>query len=152
MRKPTLMTRFALCTAGLFLLSSAAAAGEKKMMHCFAFTVIDTATDADWQAFYKATDQLPSKIPGISRVWYGKLRAPLNIFNTTPEVSKQLRGGAGKASGEVTLRVRKSGVCMEMENEGTLKTYTTHPFHKEWEAIYAKVRVAGTTTFDILGQ
>ncbi len=41
---------------------------------------------------------------------------------------------------------------MEMENEGTLKTYTAHPYHRGWEAIYEKVRVAGTTTFDIMGQ
>jgi hypothetical protein len=152
MRKLTYVTRFAFCVAGLLLTSGTAPAGEKKVMHCFAFTVIDTATDAEWQAFYKATDQLPSKIPGISRVWYGKLRAPLNQFNTTAEASKQLRAGAEKVPGDVTLRVRKSGVCMEMENEGTLKTYTAHPYHKEWMAIYEKVRVAGTTTFDILGQ
>jgi hypothetical protein len=146
------MRKFALCAAGLLWISGVAVAGEKKMMHCFAFSVIETASDAEWQAFYKATDQLPLKIPGISRVWYGKLRSPLNQFNTTAEVSKQLRAGAEKAAGEVTLRVRKSGVCMEMENEGTLKTYTAHPYHKEWVAIYEKVRVAGTTTFDIIGQ
>ena len=152
MRKLTHVSRFALCVAGLLSMTGTAPAGEKKMMHCFAFTVIDSATDAEWQAFYKATDQLPAKIPGISRVWYGKLRAPLNQFNTTAEAGKQLRAGAEKVTAEVTLRVRKSGVCMEMENEGALKTYTAHPYHKEWMAIYEKVRVAGTTTFDILGQ
>src|SRR5262245_37393656 len=148
MTKLTHFTRLAVCAAGLCLASGIAAAGEKKLMHCFAYTVKDGATEADWQAFYKATDQLPSKIPGISRVWYGKLRQPLNIYGVAPEMSKQLRAGAAKASGEATLNVRKSGVCMEMENEGTLKTYTAHPFHKEWESIYSKVRVEGTTTYD----
>jgi hypothetical protein len=152
MRKLTLVSRFAFCVAGLFLISGTAAAGEKKLMHCFAYTVIDSATEADWQAFYKATDQLPSKIPGISRVWYGKLRAPLAIFSTTPEGRKQLGTGEPKVTAEVTRVVRKSGVCMEMENEGILKTYTAHPFHKEWGAAYSKVRVEGTTTFDIIGQ
>jgi hypothetical protein len=152
MRKLTHVTRYAFCLAGLLSIAGIAAAGEKKLMHCFAYTVIDTASEAEWQAFYKATDQLPTKIPGISKVWYGKLRAPLNIFNTTAEVSKQLRAGAEKVQGDVNLRVRKSGVCMEMENEGTLKTYVAHPYHKEWVAIYEKVRVAGTTTFDIIGQ
>jgi hypothetical protein len=152
MRKLTHVRRFAFGVAGLLLILGIAAAGEKKLMHCFAFTVIDTASEAEWQAFYKATDELPKKIPGIGKVWYGKLRAPLNVFNTTAEVSKQLRAGAEKVPGDVTLRVRKSGVCMEMENEGTLKMYTAHPYHKEWVAIYEKVRVAGTTTFDIIGQ
>ena len=34
----------------------------------------------------------------------------------------------------------------------TLKAYTAHPCHKEWSALYEKVRVAGTTTYDILGE
>jgi hypothetical protein len=41
---------------------------------------------------------------------------------------------------------------MEMANEDTLKTYTDHPFHKQWVDVYSKVRVEGTTTFDVLGQ
>ena len=98
-------------------------------MHCFAFTPIESATVAEWRAFYDATDQLPKKIPGITHVWYGKLRRPLN------------------AGGE-----RKYGVCMEMANEDALKSYGEHPFHKEWMNVYSKVRVEGTTTFDILGQ
>ena len=41
---------------------------------------------------------------------------------------------------------------MEMENEGTLKAYAEDPDHGEWVKAYEKVRVAGTTTFDIIGQ
>lgn len=135
MRTLTYVIRTALCVAGLFLFSGIAPAGEKKMMHCFAFTPIETATDAEWQAFYKATDQLPKKIHGISHVWYGKLRQPLSIFNS-----------------KGTKSVRQYGVCMEMANEDTLKSYVANPFHKEWMDIYSKVRVEGTTTYDILGQ
>ena len=120
------MTRLAFCAAGLFLFTGVAAAGEKKLMHCFAFTPIESATPAQWKAFYDATDQLPKKISGISHVWYGKLRRPLDT--------------------------RKYGVCMEMANEDTLKVYTDHPFHKQWVDVYSKVREEGTTTFDILGQ
>ena len=128
------------------------AAGEKKLMHCFAFTTVEGASDADWQAFYKATDQLPSKVPGISKVWYGKLRAPLNQFTTTGEARKKLAAGEKSVSAEVSRTVRQSGVCMEMADEAALKAYAAHPYHKEWEAAYSKVRVAGTTTYDILGQ
>jgi hypothetical protein len=130
MRKLTHVTRLAVCAAGLFLFSGMSPAGEKKLMHCFAFTPIESATVAEWRAFYDATDQLPKKIPGISHVWYGKLRQALPQGDS----------------------VRKYGVCMEMANEDTLKTYTDHPFHKQWVDVYSKVRVEGTTTFDILGQ
>jgi hypothetical protein len=41
---------------------------------------------------------------------------------------------------------------MEMRDEATLKRYATDPAHAEWVKAYEKVRVAGTTTFDILGQ
>jgi|SRR6266576_953039 antibiotic biosynthesis monooxygenase (ABM) superfamily enzyme len=126
MRKLTHVTRLAFFAAGLFLFTGMAAAGEKKLMHCFAFTPVESATPAQWKAFYDATDQLPKKVPGISHVWYGKLRRNLDT--------------------------RKYGVCMEMANEDTLKVYTDHPFHKQWVDVYSKVREEGTTTFDILGQ
>ena len=40
---------------------------------------------------------------------------------------------------------------MEMANRpGILKEYEAAPSHKEWVSVYEKVRVAGTTTYDIL--
>jgi len=142
-----------LSIAGAFLLSAGlGAAGEKKLMHCFAFTVIETATPAEWDAFAKATDELPGKIPGLTKVWHGKLRAPLNILTTTPETSKKLTAGEKDVAGPVTRTQRRHGVCMEMADEAVLKAYAAHPGHKDWLAVYEKVRVAGTTTIDILGQ
>ena len=105
-------------------------AGEKKLMHCFAFAPVESATAADWDAFYKASDQMPKKIPGVSRVWYGKLRSDLTVNNS----------------------VRKYGMCVEMRDEAALKAYADHPYHRQWVDVYSKVRVEGTTTFDIIGQ
>jgi Stress responsive A/B Barrel Domain len=122
--------------AGVLLFTGALFAGEKKLMHCFAFTVIDTATPAQWQAFMKATDEIPNKIPGVTKVWHGKLRSALSVYD---EDSK-------------TMTKRQHGVCMEMNDAATLTRYAADPYHKEWMAIYEKVRVAGTTTFDILGE
>jgi hypothetical protein len=48
--------------------------------------------------------------------------------------------------------MRQHGVCMLMSGPDALKEYTANPFHKEWMAKYEKVRVAGTTTYDILAQ
>jgi Stress responsive A/B Barrel Domain len=123
------MNKLLLYLAGL-LLASAAMAGEKDLMHCFAFTAVEGATQASWDAFYKATDELPKKIKGITHVWYGKLQRPLKV-------------------GEAT---RQYGVCMEMGNEQTLKDYDSDPAHAAWVEAYSRVRVEGTTTFNILGQ
>ncbi|MBI1898825.1 MAG: hypothetical protein HYS04_20170 [Acidobacteria bacterium] len=140
-------------TALVFLLGAGSAiAGEKKLMHCFAFTPIETASQAEWDAFYKATDAIVGKVPGVTRVWYGKLRQPLAIFQVDAEARKKLGAGEKDVAGKVTRLMRQHGVCMEMDDAGTLKTYAAHPYHEEWMDAYVKVRVAGTTTFDILGQ
>jgi hypothetical protein len=110
--------------------AGALSAAEKKLMHCFAFTTIEQASAADWDAFRSATAELPKKIPGLTDVWYGKLRSPMRTPN-----------GA-----------RSYGVCMEFKDEAALKTYADHEAHKQWQAAYEKVRQPGTTTFDILGE
>ena len=43
-------------------------------------------------------------------------------------------------------------MCMEMTGPDVLKAYDTDPYHKVWADAYAKVRVEGTTTYNILGQ
>lgn len=145
--------RFFLSAAATLLLTAGlAAAGEKGMMHCFAFTVIPEATDADWKAFAEATDQWPAKFKGIQKVWHGKLRSPLQLFIIPADARKKLAGGEKEVDTKATRLLRQHGVCMLMESEATLKEYTTQPYHKEWTAKYEKVRVAGTTTYDILGQ
>lgn len=133
-------------------LATGLTAGEKKLMHCFFFTVVDSATEADWQAFYKATDELPGKIPGLSRVWYGKLARPMAIISPDGETRKKLTKSGEKATGEVTRLDRHFGVCMEFADDAALKAYAPHPAHKEWETVYGKVRMYGTTTVNFMGQ
>ena len=128
-------TRLTTLVVGVALFCSVGLTGEKKLMHCFAFTPVDDATDADWEAFQKATDELPSKIDGLNKVWLGKLRRTQTIY-----------GKSGKA------KERKNGVCMEMDDEAALETYADHVAHREWGKAYFKVRQRGTTTFDILGK
>jgi hypothetical protein len=142
----------AVCAAAL-VLSSAAHAGEKKLMHCFAWTSVTTASQADWDAFFKASDALPSKIEGITHVWYGKLAAPLSQYNVTPKPEDQKKLRAGETVPATAQRVpRDWGMCMEMTGAAALKAYDTDPYHKTWTNAYEKVRVEGTTTFNILGQ
>jgi hypothetical protein len=111
----------------------AANAGEKALLHCFFFTPIAEAGQAEWDAFYEATDELPGKIDGLNRVWMGKL-------TERAAVADQVKLG------------RQFGGCMDFTDEAALQRYATHPAHAAWVQVYEKVRVAGTTTFDILGQ
>ena len=87
MRNWITVSRVLICLAALALATGSLSAAEKKLMHCFTFTPVEEATAADWDAFYKATDELPGKIPGLSRVWHGKLVRPLAIFGTDRETS-----------------------------------------------------------------
>ena len=127
------LVRITALLAAVLLVGSIGSAGEKSLMHCFFYTPIDEATETDWDAFYKASDELPSKIDGLHRIWVGKL-------TERAAVSQQVKLG------------REYGACMELADEAALETYAVHPAHDAWVKIYEKVRVAGTTTFDILGQ
>jgi hypothetical protein len=141
-----------LCFA--LLLSGALHAGEKKLMHCFAWTPVKEATPADWTAFYKASDELPKKIKGLTKVWFGKLEAPFSWTGVTkidPEVRKKLMAGE-TVTADISRTTRDYGMCMEFSSLDAFKAYDADPYHKVWTDAYAKVRVEGTTTFNILGQ
>ena len=146
--------KLAACAALVSFLLPAAHAADGTVLHCFAWTPVKEATDADWQAFYKASDALPQKIHGITKVWYGKLANPLSIV--IPE-SMDNEGYHKLLKGEVLdskiKRVaREYGMCMEMTDAGVLKAYGQDPYHKVWTDAYSKVRVEGTTTFNILSK
>ena len=82
------------------------------------------------------------------------MRAPLNLFSADPKTAKEARASEQKtATGPVKLMQRQWGVCMEMPDDAAfLKSYTANPAHAAWVSAYEKVRVEGTTTFDILGK
>lgn len=148
------MRRFGITIAALVLGSCLAQAGEKGMMHCFAFTPIKEATQAEWNKFYELTSMWPQKYSGIKMVWVGKLRGPLSQYGTTDaEARKKLAAGESGVSGALTFTRREYGACFWFSGgPEQLKEYTANPFHKEWMSAYEKVRVAGTTTYDIIGQ
>lgn len=130
-------------------------AGEKGVMHCFAFSEVEAATPADWEAFAKATDELPGKIPGLLHLMHGKLARPLGLMSAaTPmddATAKQYRAGEAVQANVKMLR-RQYGVCMHFKDEESFKAYGKHEAHAAWVKAYEKVRVAGTTTYQILGK
>lgn len=149
------MQRWIMVLVAAVLAAGAAPAGEKTLMHCFAFGALEKASESDWREFTQATETLPAKIPGLTRVWVGKLRRPIVLAGPAdPESNRQiLAAGIGN---DVTATVRRLeqhwGVCMEMADEATLKVYAKHPAHKAWVALYQKVGRSGSTSFDILGR
>jgi hypothetical protein len=152
MRKVVRLYSLAACAAMLLFSSGVLSAGENKLMHCFYFTPVEGAGQADWDAFAKATDALPGKVPGLTHVWRGKLARNLTVFNPDQAAAAKLKSGEKSVTGQFSPVVRQFGVCMEFDSAAALKTYADHPAHKEWDAIYSKVREYGTTTFDLLGQ
>jgi len=104
---------------------------QKTLLHVFAYTPLEGATQNDYENFKKATAEMAGKIPGLKRVWIGKLREPIP--------------GEGD-------RIRTFGVAMEFDNTQALDNYAVNPVHREWEGIYERIRVQGTTTLDILGE
>lgn len=148
------LMRLMSCLALFLMVHTVAQAGEKSVMHCFAWTPVKEATPADWQAFYKASDALPQKIKGIIRVWYGKLASPLGqakLGDADSATFKKYTTGES-VTVPVSRIAREYGMCMEMRDAAVLKAYDSDPYHKVWTDAYAKVRVEGTTTFNILGQ
>lgn len=101
------------------------------VLHVFAYTPLQSATQKDFDEFKQATGEMVGKVPGLRRVWVGKLREPVPAENEV---------------------IRTFGVAMEFDNLQALNDYASNPIHREWERVYEKVRVRGTTTLDIVGE
>jgi stress responsive alpha/beta barrel protein len=106
------------------------AGSQKSLLHVFAYTPLEGSTPQDFEDFQKATAAMVGQIPGLRRVWVGKLREPL----------------------PVETRIHTYGVAMEFDDAAALDVYAKHPVHDEWVKVYTRVRKEGTTTLDILGQ
>jgi Stress responsive A/B Barrel Domain len=125
-----------LYAAGLLLFLAGCVTGrmssesQKTLMHVFAFTPLEGSSPQDFENFERATVGMLGQIPGLRKVWVGKLREPL----------------------PVETRIHTYGVAMEFDDEEALKAYAQHPAHAAWIKVYDKVRVVGTTTLDILAK
>jgi len=94
------------------------------------------------------------QIDGIIRVWYGKLAAPLHqvkLGKIDRETFQKYQAGEPVTS-PIRLTQRRYGMCVEMRSGEVLKAYETHPYHKVRTDAYERIRVDGTTTFNIPGQ
>jgi hypothetical protein len=78
---------------------------------------------------------------------------------STPEQRQAAVAGVEKMAGQIpgiknvwvkTRRVQPAGydaaIAIEFENEAALKTYETHPAHKEWYDVYVPIRGESRTS------
>src|SRR5947207_15986378 len=56
---------------------------EKTLMHVFLYSPLPGATPQDFDNFKKATGDMVGAVPGLRRVWVGKLREPTPAENDT---------------------------------------------------------------------
>jgi hypothetical protein len=145
--------RFVSIAAIAMILASGLSAGEKKLMHCFAFNIKPETTQADLDALYKLTDGLPGKVPGLSKVWRGELINTLAQFQAADADTQKIFGGGQKTgNGNFNRFVRQQAFCMEMKDKETRDSYGKHPAHAEWRTAYDKVIIPGTTTMTFMGK
>src|ERR1700758_3769767 len=78
-KKIALLTAAAMLFGAGWLAAQQKGKSEKALMHVFAYTPVDGATPQDFADFTKASGDLVGKIPGLKRVWVGKLRRPLDV-------------------------------------------------------------------------
>ena len=127
MRKlfPTLPAAALLFAAGV-LVGQKTVVGEKTLIHTIAFKQVDGATPEQIQEVWAATRRMAAEVPGVKRVWMGK------VPNRGPSFTH--------------------GIVMEFENAAALEKYAPHPAHKKWEEVYFKVRTPGSNTIDVVGE
>ena len=60
------------------------------------------------------------RIKGVSKIWYGKLAAPLSQYSIKVDDAARKKLTAGETvTGEITRSPRDWGMCMEMADEET---------------------------------
>ena len=111
------------------LVGEESASTQRTVVHAAAWTALDTMTPQQFDDFKKLSASLVGQVPGLRRIWVGKLRAPV-----TMEGQK-----------------RDYGVIIEFDDVKTKNAYSdTHP--EPWYSTFNKLRKPGSTNFDVVGE
>ena len=129
-QKPILLLLGAMLFFAGWLAGQARGTTQKTTVHAVAWTLLEGATEQDFENFRVATANLVTVMPGLRRAWVGKLRAPLVVGDTT----------------------RTHGLVLEFDDVQSKEAYSTHPTRAPWAEVWAKVRVPGSTNFDVVGE
>jgi hypothetical protein len=137
--------------AALTMTAGLAAAAEKTMMHCFAFTPIETASEADWKAFYAATDALPKNIPVIKMVSAASCGRPWRSSPSTPSPQEAGGWGEGRDGEGQPRRSRLRRLLRHGRRRPVAEDLRRQPLSQSLDGrLRRRLRVAGTTAYDVL--
>ena len=133
--KPVLLKNVRLVTGSMlfvagYLAGQAGGTTQKTTIHAVAWTPQENATPQAFEDFKKATEHLVEVMPGLQRAWVGKLRRPL-------------------VHGDVT---RTYGLVLEFDDVDSKVAYSSHSTRAPWAEVWSKVRVPGSTNFDVIGE
>ncbi len=103
---------------------------QKTTVHAMAWTMVEGATEQDFENFKKATEEFVVAMPGLKRAWVGKLRKPLVV-------------------GDIT---RTHGTVLEFDDVESKEAYPGHASRIPWAEAFSKVRVPSSTYFDLIGE
>jgi hypothetical protein len=118
----------ALFLAG-WLVGQRTATTEKTTVHAAAWTARDGLTQQEFEAFKKETAAMVGAVPGLKRVWTGKLRAPVTFDGVK----------------------RDYGIVLEFDSVKSKQAYSDkHP--SPWYEDFAKIRQPGSSNFDVVGE
>ena len=114
---------------GGWLVGQERASTQKTTIHAAAWTARDGLGQQDFENFKKETAGLVGKVPGLRRVWVGKLRAPINAEGVQ----------------------RNYGIILEFDGVKSKEAYSdNHP--SPWYENFGKLRQPGSTNFDVVGE
>ena len=114
--------------AGL-LVGQERASTQKTVIHAASWTALDTLTPEQFDNFKKETAAMVGKVPGLRRVWVGKLREPVTFDGNK----------------------RNYGIVLEFDDVKSKTAYSDkHPM--PWYNDFNKVRKPGSSNFDVIGE
>jgi hypothetical protein len=124
-----------LAVAGALLFTAGWVAGqekartEKTLIWAAAWTAADTMTPAAFEALKTETASLVGRVPGLKRVWVGKLLEPKTFDGVT----------------------RNYGMVLEFDSVASKNAYTKLPL-SPWRENFNKLRTPRSSNFDVVGE
>ena len=105
------------------------ATAQKTTIHAAAWTAKADLTQQEFERFRSETAAMVGTVPGLKRVWVGKLRAPVTFDGNK----------------------RDYGIVLEFDNAKSKEAYSDkHP--EPWYSNFGKVRQPGSSNFDVVGE
>lgn len=111
------------------LLGQESGSTQKTVLHVAAWTARDGITQQDLDTFQKESETITSQVPGLKRVWVGKLRQPLTVDGIQ----------------------RNHAVVLEFDDLKSREAYTNNRPARWYDGLN-RLRQPGSTNFDVVGE